>query len=72
MTKFNISIEIDLEANSPLEAAKELKKWFDGGWEFQAYVQNDETKELFSVDLQEDDEDTTLPCETYEPIIVMK
>ena len=71
MTNFKVVVEIELEAETALDAAKELKQWMDDGWDFQAYVQNSETDEVVSVDLQEEDEDAVLPTalSDYQPLI---
>lgn len=68
MATFKIVWEIELEAKNPLEAAKEAQRWISGN-DWQYYVQNDETKEIFSVDLAEEDEDAVLPTTNYEPLI---
>ena len=68
MATYKIAWEIELEAESPLEAAKEAQKWLrKDDWMF--YVQNSETNEIVSVDLQELDEDAVLPVDVYTPII---
>lgn len=68
MTKFKISLEIELESDSPLNAAKEFQGWLrKDDWQY--YVQNESTKEIFSIDLQEEDENAVLPVTNYEPII---
>ena len=68
MANFKVVWEIELEAKNPLEAAKKAQKWLrKDDWQY--YVQNDETKEISSVDLVEEDEDAVLPVEKYEPII---
>lgn len=71
-TMYNISFEINYPAESPLDAAKQLQALLEAqSNDWQYYVQNDETKEIFSVDLQEDDEDAVLPInpKDYTPII---
>jgi len=66
MATFHISWEIDLEADTPLNAAKEAQELMrNDDWQF--YVQNAETNEIFSVDLQ--DEDAVLPVNEYRSII---
>jgi len=51
-----------------LEDAKMAQEWLrKDDWQF--YVQNDETKEIFSVDLTEEDEDAVLPVDEYYPQI---
>lgn len=70
MTNFKIALEIEIEAETALEAAKILHSWEqDPGNEWQYYVQNTETDEIFSVDLSEEDEDAVLPVMTYSPLI---
>ena len=71
MARFSISLETSAhEADGPLEAAKELQEWLRDPETFLAYyVQNEETNELFSVDLQEDDDDAVLPLKEYTPVI---
>ena len=68
MATFKIVWEIELEAKNPLEAAKEAQRWISGN-DWQYYVQNDETLEIFSVDLAEEDEYAVLPTTNYEPLI---
>ena len=68
MANFKIAWEIELEATDPLTAAKEAQKWMrKDDWQF--YVQNTETNEIHSVDLQEPDEDAVLPVVAYFPLI---
>jgi hypothetical protein len=73
MARFKISLEIDTESDSPLQAAKELRSMLNdaennNNWQF--YVQNTETNKVFSVDLEEDDENAVLPVNNYMPFIV--
>lgn len=65
---FKVSMEIEVDAENPLDAAKKVEDWIqkDGG--FQYYVQG-ENNEIFSVDLSEDDEDAVLPANEYQPTI---
>jgi hypothetical protein len=68
LTMFRISLEIELEADSPLNAAKEAQNLFrNDNWQY--YVQDTETHQIFSVDLQEEDDDAVLPVNEYQPII---
>jgi len=70
MASFKIVWEIELDAASPLLAAGQAQRWMRANdWQF--YVQNSETKELFSVDLSEEPEDAVIPVplENYIPII---
>jgi len=71
MTTHRVILEIEVEAETPLEAAKEIQSWLDEGdqkWQF--YVQPcDKSKDVFSVDLQEDDEDAVQETLNYIPMI---
>lgn len=67
---FNLSLEITISAKTPLEAAKKLQEMIQDkaeGWQY--YVQEDGSKEIFSVDLDEEDADAVLPANDYYPII---
>jgi hypothetical protein len=68
MGNFKVSFEIEVDASSPLAAAKEVQDWMrSDDWQF--YVQNTYSKEVFSVDLQEEDEDAVILVKDYEPFI---
>ena len=67
---YKVSFEIEVEAANPLEAAKQVQEMIqnkNNDWQF--YVQDDKSKVIVSVDLQEEDEDAVLPVEFYEPLI---
>lgn len=70
-TTHRVVLEIEVEADSPLEAAKEVQKWLqekDSNWQF--YVQPcDKSGDVFSVDLQEEDDDAVLETDNYIPMI---
>jgi hypothetical protein len=68
MASFKIVWEIELSAESPLEAAKEAQRWLRAN-DWQYYVQDGTSKEIFSVDLSEEEEEAIIPVEKYEPII---
>lgn len=57
---YRVNLEIDLYADNELDAAKKLEEIIKETSNFQYYVENIETKEKFSVDLFEDDEDAVL------------
>ncbi len=63
MGSYTVTLEIQISANSPLEAAKTLAKWLKEDSDTYIYdvVNDDDTQEKFSVDLSEDDEDAVLP-----------
>ena len=70
MKTYNISLEITLDAINPLEAAKQLQNWIkenETNWQF--YVQEAGSKDIYSVDLEEPDEDAVLIANGYTPII---
>ena len=69
MNEYNVSIEFNIGANSPLEAAKRVEEMIKDS-KLQYYVQDDATKEITSVDLAEEDEDMVLPVSEYTPVIV--
>jgi hypothetical protein len=67
---YKVSIEIQVEANSPLEAAKKVEEMLTEnplGWQY--YVQEEDEKEIYSVDLDEEDEDAVLIAQSYHPLI---
>lgn len=67
---FNISVEFSIEAENPLEAAKKAEKMMrDKNELWQVYVQDDETNDVFSVDLSENDLDAVLRIPDYTPLI---
>ena len=74
MKEYNITWENNyIEAKSPLDVAKKIRQdMIDDkcGWQF--FVQDDETKEIFSVDLDEEDEDAVCPVKVYNSVIEPK
>lgn len=72
MNTYKIVWEIsELDAKTPLAAAQIAQKWITETAS-QYYVQDQKTLELFSVDLQEEDEDAVLPVSEYIPEIPAK
>lgn len=75
MALYKVSFEIDVDADCPLNAAKMVNDMMDNhlnepdaiGWQF--YVQQEDSENVFSVDLDEEDCDAVLPVEKYEPFI---
>lgn len=71
MANFRVVFEIEVEASCPLVAAQEVQRWLrKDDWQF--YVQNRETEEVVSVDLQEEDDNAVLPVHKYHPLIQQK
>ena len=69
---YSVVFEIEVDAETPLEAAKKVDeffqdpKYFDKFWQF--YVQGDD-KVIHSVDLYEEDEHASIIIDDYTPLI---
>lgn len=62
----------NLNAITPLQAAINAQQWIQSGNQ-QYYIQDEKTKEIFSVDLDEEDENAVLPVTgEYVPEIMPK
>ena len=70
MNNYNVVLELNVSAEDPLEAAKQVEKMCmsDVG-RFTYVVQDDATNKLSTVDLTENDEDAVLPLDIYDPLI---
>jgi len=64
-----VVFEIEVDADSNIEAAKTIQDWLADGTKYQFYVQDVETKEITSVDLDEDESCMEVPAENYTPMI---
>lgn len=62
MKTFTVSLEFNqIQAESPLEAAKEIKHWLRDPFSDYVYdVIDEDTNEKYSVDLDESDEDIVI------------
>jgi len=70
MATFKISWEIEIDAETPLAAAKEAQKWMKAkGTDWQFYVQEEHDPDIYSVDLAEEDDDAVLLVHEYDPLI---
>ena len=72
MATFKVVFEIDIEANTPLEAAKKVQDWLQNendNWQYYVQESNRKNAKIFSVDLDENDESAVLPADNYEPLI---
>ena len=71
---YKVVYEIQVDANGPLEAAKCVHNLLKDGHSFnpQFYIQEEDSTDLFSVDLEEEDEDAVLPVQYYHPLIESK
>ena len=69
MTHFTIIWEYDTEESTPLEAAKSAQKVMEQSIPWTYIVQNDNTKEIFQVDLMEEDKNAVIPLPEYKPTV---
>jgi hypothetical protein len=70
MPTHRIVFEIEVDAETSLEAAQTVEGWLhDTTRNWQYYVQDTFTNKVDSVDLSEEDEDAVLPVDKYEPLI---
>ena len=71
MATFKVVFEIDVDAETPLEAAKIVEDWLhnpNDHWQY--YVQPcDKSEDVFSVDLDEDDSCAVIEIDNYIPSI---
>jgi len=73
MKNYKVVYEIEIEAESPLEAAKQVAEWLkENDTSSMFYVQGEDETKVFSIDLQEEDEDAVLPVHCYHPLISSK
>ena len=66
----NVVFEIEVTADTPLKAAKAVQNMIQNqncNWQF--YIQDKNTLDVFSVDLDEADDDAVLPIDNYIPLI---
>jgi hypothetical protein len=70
---YKVVYEIEVEANSPLEAAKQVAQWLkEEDTSAMYYVQAEDNNKVVSIDLNEEDEDAVLPVHCYHPLIESK
>ena len=71
MANYRVVLEIEVDADTPLEAAQKTQEWIrskDNDWQY--YVQPcDKSGDVFSVDLSEEDEDAAYDADNYIPLI---
>lgn len=71
MKNFRVVLEIEVQEETPLEAAKLVQKYLqepNSDWQF--YVQEDENgSPIHSIDLEECNEDAVLNADNYTPLI---
>lgn len=69
MKEFKLVLEIQLGADSPVEATELVEEWIKEGARFSYIVQDDETKEIFQVDLAADVGHEVSQLKEYKPLI---
>ena len=70
MIHYKVVLEMELDAENPHEAAMMMEKMaLNSDAQFIYVVQNDETGEIYTVDLGEPEEDSVLPDPDHEPLI---
>lgn len=71
MATKRVVYEIEVEAETNIEAAKTVQDWLqnDPNQSWQFYVQDADTKKIVSVDLDEDESCMELPADNYTPMI---
>lgn len=68
---YKISLEFNVDGENPLDAVKEFANILTTAiYDLTYIVQNEETSELFTVDLAEEDVDAVLPLKRYEQFII--
>ena len=70
MKEYKVSLELQVNAENPLDAAKTIQSWMDEmkeKWQF--YVQAEDEEQIYSVDLEEEDEYAVYPVDEYKPLI---
>lgn len=70
MANKRVVFEIEVDADSNIEAAKLVQDWLQNpndNWQF--YVQDVDTKNIESIDLDEDESCMAYPANNYVPLI---
>ena len=70
MANYRVVLEIEVDADTPLEAAQKTQEWIqskDNDWQY--YVQHTASEDVFSVDLSEEDENAVYETDNYIPLI---
>lgn len=71
MKNHKVVLEIEVDADTPLEAAKQVQEYLDDAdtkWQF--YVQAEDSDKVFSIDLAEDESCAVLELQTkYQAMI---
>lgn len=69
MALFKVIFEIEVDAKTPLEAAKTVEDWLHQPEDHWQYYVQDNKENVFSVDLDEDDSCAAKQTDNYIPII---
>ena len=67
MAKFKVLLELEVEGDNQLDAVQGfINSFIEDSNQLIYIVQNSETKEIFSVDLDEDENEAVLPYNDYQ------
>lgn len=69
MATKRVVFEIEVEAETNIEAAKTVQDWLADGTKYQFYVQDVETKKVVSVNLDADESIKEVDADNYTPTI---
>lgn len=69
MANKKVVFEIELDADSNVEAAKTVQEWLADGTKYQFYVQDVSTKQVVSIDLNHHESCQEQLIRNYKPII---
>jgi hypothetical protein len=70
MAEKRVIYEIEVDADTNIEAAKTVQDWLqDPSLNWQFYVQDVETKEIVSIELNKDESHMEVPANDYTPMI---
>ena len=71
MTHYKVVLEMEVDADNPHKAAEAMEELISTvpADPFIYVVQNDETDQIYTVDLGEPEEDAVLPDPTHQPLI---
>ena len=70
MANYYVVLEIETESDDPLSAAKNIQDYLHSpNTDWQYYVQESKSGDVFSVDLSENDDDAVHELDNYTPLI---
>ena len=70
MAHYKVILEIEIDSDSSLNAAKKVQEWIqDPFCNWQYYVQESKNNTIFSVDLEDNDDNAVMEIPYYTPLI---